>query len=118
MDLGEVRTRYRDCGVSYSKDRQAERMRAYQEALESVALAKNEYETVRMQATVKAFVEGSKARADIKKYMSDEARDIAMQERAEKVRLKNEHEQRICLAAVGMAVASVLLTAYLMIAHH
>ena len=111
MDMGEVKTRNLYVGVGYSKDRQAERIRAYEEALQSMALAKEKYENVKMEATVKAFVEGSKSQVDIKKYMNEEALESANRERETKRRMKNENEQRICIAAIGMAVVSVVLAA-------
>lgn len=118
MDMGEVKSRYRVTGISQARRIQAERVKAYKEAMDSAALAKEKYETVKMEATVKAFVDGSKSEVNIKKYMTDEAREIANRERQTRIRLKNEREYRICQVAVGLAAFSVLLAAYFMFFHH
>lgn len=118
MDMGEVRVRNTGRISSSVKMKQAERIKGYQQALDSMAMAKEKYETVKMEATVKAFVEGSKSKVDIKKYMTEEARVVAMREREVRLHSKSERERRVCLLAVGFAVISVLLAMFFMMVHH
>ncbi len=118
MDMGETRTRSPNRISRVSKQMQLERRRAYQEAMESAALSREHYEAVKMEATVKAFVDGSKKKADVAKYISEEARQAAQREREERTKEKTKREQRVCITAVSMAVLSVLLAMYFVMLRH
>lgn len=116
MDCGEARIQNRVSSIA--RDSQAARLvraRMYQENLDSAALAKKHYEAAKMEATVKAFVDGSKSKADVQKYMSEEARLNAVRERAERERRQAQQEQRVCRIAVGLAFASVMLALFFMV---
>ena len=92
-------------------------MRAYKEAMDAAALSRQHYETVKMEATVKAFVEGSKKKADVQKFISEEARQNALREKEERERLKIQREHRICATAVVLASISILLALYFVVLH-
>jgi hypothetical protein len=117
MDTGEPRARNATRISRVSKQRQLERVRAYQEAMESTALSRQHYESVKMEATVKAFVDGNKKKADVQKYITEEARLIAVKEKEERQQEKLRREHRICIASISLAGVSVLLALYFMILH-
>lgn len=113
----EIKTRCFRRESIIARERQAARMRAYQEAVDGQAMARQQYETAKMEATVKAFVEGSRNKVDVKKFMTEEARLNAIQEKAERDRVRAQRERRICLVAVGMAAFTVLLAFFFIVSH-